>query len=376
MDYQTLKREMENYPDTMTNAERMKAYAMGQEVDRIPFTLSGAHSLVRLYGYTPGQFRRSLDVQFELAEKIKSDFCGSGMAASTNLSLRGLGEALGSKAVYPEDDHDYLVDFVLKDYGMLDDLAFDPATNPYLQKRMQTAREIRERTGGKCMVVTGGAGPMTTAIAIRQPELFLRDMIRDKKNAHRLLDFTVQCMLKWVQYNCDEFGIIPVALADPATSANLISERMFREFSKPHLQDLLAGIKKITGTVPGIHICGRTKHIWKDLAELGFPSFSVDNCEDLAELKQAVGDKMKISGNVPPTTVLRNGTIDDVIESVKQCLIKGSDSPCGYSLAVGCDVPLGTPRENLEAYIYAARRYGRGAQKGKPCRGLIEEHLV
>ena len=83
MDYQTLKREMQNYPDTMTNAERMKAYAMGQEVDRIPFTLGGAHSLVRLYGYTPGQFRRSLDVQFELAEKIKSDFCGSGMAAST-----------------------------------------------------------------------------------------------------------------------------------------------------------------------------------------------------------------------------------------------------------------------------------------------------
>lgn len=376
MDYQTLKREMENYPDTMTNAERMKAYAMGQEVDRIPFTLGNSYSLVRLYGYTPGQYRRSLDIQFELAEKVRAEFCGSGMAANTNLSLRGVGEALGSKAVYPENDTDYLTDFVLKDYSMLDELVFDPETNPYLQEKMQRARDIRERMGGKCMVVTGGAGPMTTAISIRQPELFLRDMIRDKKNAHRLLDFAVQCTLKWVEYNCNEFGAIPVGLADPATSANLISDRMFREFSKPHMADLLAGIKKITGSVPGIHICGRTKHIWNDLAELGFPSFSVDNCEDLAELKQTVGDKMKISGNVPPTTVLRNGTIDDVIESVKQCLIKGSDSPCGYSLAVGCEVPLGTPRENLEAYIYAARRYGRGAQKGKPCRGLIEEHLV
>ena len=39
-------------------------------------------------------------------------------------------------------------------------------------------------------------------------------------------------------------------------------------------------------------------------------------------------------------------------------------------------MPLGTPRENLEAYIYAARRYGRGAQKGKLCRGLYEEGLV
>ena len=52
MDYQTLKREMENYPDTMTNAERMKAYAMGQE-DRPHSLYPGqrilARPAVRLY---------------------------------------------------------------------------------------------------------------------------------------------------------------------------------------------------------------------------------------------------------------------------------------------------------------------------------------
>ena len=105
-------------------------------------------------------------------------------------------------------------------------------------------------------------------------------------------------------------------------------------------------------------------------------SFSVDNCEDLAELKAAIGDKVKISGNVPPVEVMKNGTIDDVIQSVQECLIKGSDSPCGFSLAIGCQVPIGTSRENIEAYIYAARRYGRGAQKGKLCKGLYEEGLV
>ena len=73
---------------------------------------------------------------------------------------------------------------------------------------------------------------------------------------------------------------------------------------------------------------------------------------------------------------MKNGTIDDVIQSVQECLIKGSDSPCGFSLAIGCQVPIGTSRENIEAYIYAARRYGRGAQKGKLCKGLYEEGLV
>lgn len=167
-----------------------------------------------------------------------------------------------------------------------------------------------------------------------------------------------------------------MSMADPATSTNLLSPKLFQRFSKPYIQKQLNGIKELTGTIPGVHICGHTKKIWNDIVEVGYPSFSVDNCEDLAELKAAIGDKVKISGNVPPVEVMKNGTIDDVIQSVQECLIKGSDSPCGFSLAIGCQVPIGTTRENIEAYIYAARRYGRGAQKGKLCKGLYEEGLI
>ena len=85
---------------------------------------------------------------------------------------------------------------------------------------------------------------------------------------------------------------------------------------------------------------------------------------------------MAINGNVPPVDVMCYGSIDDVIEAVKTCLIKGSDSPCGYTLAVGGQLGFGTPKENIEAYMYAARRYGRGAKRGQLCRGLVEEGLV
>ena len=226
------------------------------------------------------------------------------------------------------------------------------------------------------MVITGGAGPMTTAIAIRDASSFLRDLVKDPENADRLLDFCVDCNLKWIEYNQKVFGKVVVSMADPATSTNLLSPKLFQRFSKPYIQKQLNGIKELTGTIPGVHICGHTKKIWNDIVEVGYPSFSVDNCEDLAELKTEIGDKVKISGNVPPVEVMKNGTIDDVIHSVQECLIKGSDSPCGFSLAIGCQVPIGTSRENIEAYIYAARRYGRGAQKGKLCKGLYEEGLV
>ena len=50
--------------------------------------------------------------------------------------------------------------------------------------------------------------------------------------------------------------------------------------------------------------------------------FSVDNCEDLHEVKLTVGDRMQIAGNVPPVDVMLYGTIDDVINSCKECIKK------------------------------------------------------
>lgn len=376
MDYETLLREAEKYPDTMTKAERNKAYAEGKEVDHIPVVFSIGEPQAPLYGYSMGQYRRSAKVQIDVAEKARADFGVGGPNAFTWLGWRRAGEAMGSTVLSPEHDLERITDHVLKDYAMLDDMEFDPRTNKVLQEHIAIAQEIRALTNGQCATTTQISGPMSVAIAIRKPELFLRDMINDKENAHRLLDFCVDCNLKWIAYQMELFGNIPISLSDPGSASNLIGLRMFREFSKPYLLKMAEGLKELTGRIPAIHICGKTKAIWKDLADVGFPAFSVDNCEDLTELKAAVGSRMMITGNVPPTTVLQCGTIDDVIESVKDCLIKGSDNPMGYMLQPGCMIPPGTPKENMLAYLYAARRYGRGARKGELCRGLIEEGLV
>lgn len=371
-----LLEEAEKYQDTMTEAERMKAYAEGKEVDRIPFIMAITESQAGIYGYTMQEYRCSAEVQVDVARKAKKDFHFGGPVATVKFGWRGAAQAIGSIVESPENNIENITDFVLKDYEQLRSLTFDPANNNFLSKSISMAKEIQKLTDGKSKASTRVSGPMSVAIAVRKPELFLRDMIRDKENAHRLLDFCVDCNLKWVKYVSGIFGNVKFSISDPASAGNLISAKMFREFSKPHLKRMIDGIKEITGTIPGLHICGKTKAIWQDLAELKFPSFSVDNCEDLSELKAAVGNTMTIVGNVPPTTVLRNGTIDDVIMSVKECLIKGSDSPCGYTLMPGCQIPPGTPKENLLAYTYAARRYGRGARMGHLCRGIVEEALI
>ena len=67
---------------------------------------------------------------------------------------------------------------------------------------------------------------------------------------------------------------------------DVISKAQFDEFSLPYIKKLIDGTEKIMGSRPGAHICGKTSPIWKDLADAGLFSFSIDNCEDLAEAKK------------------------------------------------------------------------------------------
>lgn len=375
MDYEELDREFGRYRDEMSPEERTRAYEAGEEVDRIPLSLSIGDTLAPAFGYTMGEYRRSIDVRLRVRERAMEEL-GLWLGMSVQMGLKGIGEALGTVVKYPEDNLDSVQQAVLQNYSQLPSLSLDPSHNPFLQGKLEEIRQIKAKLGDSFVVSTGVAGPVSTALAIREAGLVMSDMIRAPEQLHALLAFGVQCSVEWVEVVVKEFGKVPVGIAEPAASSSLISLKQFRTFCKPYLQSLISSIRAITGHTPGLHICGRSKPIWADLLEAGVTSFSVDNCEDLRELKQAMGDRASISGNVPPVEVMRDGSIDDVIHSVQQCLLKASDSPMGYTLGIGCQLPPGTPVQNLKAYLYAARRYGRGARKGQLCRGLYEEGLL
>lgn len=70
-------------------------------------------------------------------------------------------------------------------------------------------------------------------------------------------------------------------------------------------------------------------------------------------------------GNVPPVDVMRNGSVDDVINSVKSCIKKGADNKMGFICATGCATPANSPKENLDAFVYAVQKYGKDAKIGE-----------
>ena len=77
-------------------------------------------------------------------------------------------------------------------------------------------------------------------------------------------------------------------------------------------------------------------------------------------------------GKEDPLKDLSIYSIDDVIEAVKESLRTGAENPKGFMLNTGCQVSMGVPLENMDAFFYAARKYGAGAQIGQMPKGILK----
>ena len=370
MRYQDIKNYLADTKEEMTPEERGKAYAAGKEVDHIPYSLLGAGPAIAVnFGYSSKEADENLDIAKEVIRIQETEYGIQGL--NIGLGLRTLGAALGSELKIPEIGTDYVQKYVLADYGKLEQLEEEnPRTNPLFHSMIYRMHRLKE-TFPDMPVSTGVTGPISTAAAIRPLDKILRDTVKEQEKLKRLLKLSVEKSLEWIKMFCEEFGRVPAGFSDPVTCMNILSKKQFDAFSKPYMNELVEGIIEITGYEPSVHICGKTQPIWDDLKMMRLSSFSIDNCEDLGEAKQVLGNEMQICGNVPPVEVMREGTIDDVIEACKVCIKKGADSPRGYLLDTGCQVPIGTPRENMDAFIYAARRYGKNARMGKLPEGIL-----
>ena len=132
------------------------------------------------------------------------------------------------------------------------------------------------------------------------------------------------------------------------------------------------GLKEITGHMPSFGGCGSNQHIWPDLMKIGINSFAIDTTDSLADAKHMLGSSSSLYGNLDPILCLTS-TPEEMERAVFDCISVGSDSPCGFTLGLGGgSAAFAAPIENIRAFVRAARKYGQGAQIGKPCKGLTE----
>lgn len=359
---------VELIPTEMTPKERLAAYARGEEVDRIPATLSaGETGCLLLLNIPICDYYFSADIMVEiesfLADNTGADNLGMG------LGLRTLPEAMGCKLAYPKDSVSYV-----EEPGMdnLDEVEGRDIVDVRKDGRfpiiIEAFKRLQDKYAGVRNLGSGLAGPFTTAANFYGVERFLKATRKNPEGVHKLMQYATDNVIACCRDLNEMFGF-GFSLSEPVASKDLISKKQFDEFFVPYLRQCVERMSEFQNA-PALHICGHTSDRWQEIVDSGISSFWADNCESLAELKEQHGCKIGLTGNVAPVDVLRNGTHEEIDLAVKQCIMDAGDNPKGFTLCPGCTTPVGTSLDNMVVFMNAAATYGHRARKGSLPEGV------
>jgi uroporphyrinogen-III decarboxylase len=131
---------------------------------------------------------------------------------------------------------------------------------------------------------------------------------------------------------------------------------MFDHFARPYEERLLKELAA-EGIFVVIHICGDTSRILDLLAQYEPCGFELDYKTDAVKAKQTAGKNHVLFGNIDPSGVLAQGTVEQVREATRE-LISAWKPRGRFILNAGCAIPPTTPPENLHALVDAAREFG------------------
>jgi uroporphyrinogen-III decarboxylase len=174
----------------------------------------------------------------------------------------------------------------------------------------------------------------------------------------QLLEMTTTTVIRWLQAQLDRLrqpeGIL---LLDDVVG--MVSPRHYETLIHPHLRRIF---DQFEGLIRVYHNDTPCPRLLPGLAEANFDVFNFSHEMDISEVKAVMGQRVALMGNVPPLDVGVRGTPAEVLDQARACLDKAAQGG-GMILSFGGGVSPGTPPENVDALLRAAREWTRSSDR-------------
>jgi uroporphyrinogen decarboxylase len=125
----------------------------------------------------------------------------------------------------------------------------------------------------------------------------------------------------------------------------MISPQMFEQFARPLFSRIFA---EFDGLIKVLHNDTPCMHLVKPFATLSFDVFNFSHAMDIG-IVQAAMPGIALMGNVPPYTVMAEGTSAQVEQSARECIRKTGGRE--LILSAGGGVSPGTPASAIDALV-------------------------
>lgn len=218
----------------------------------------------------------------------------------------------------------------------------DPMEAERMRDRIEGIRLMRERVGDRYSILGWIEGPAAEAADIRGVSNFFMDLLDDEEASGELMDLTLENAInfakKQIEAGADSIGIGEAVASQ--VSAEVYEEQLF-----PRMKTLVEGIRE-AGAYVKMHICGDITHLLPYLRQLPINMIDIDHMVPLETARRALGRGVTICTNLDPAGDIQRGTPESIAKKVAAAY-QQIGNPCMAN--AGCEIPSGTPHENLKA---------------------------
>jgi uroporphyrinogen decarboxylase len=197
-------------------------------------------------------------------------------------------------------------------------------------------------------------GPLTVASWLIGMTPLLMGFATEPEVVSRILETVTTTIIRWLQAQLEVIRQ-PEGIMVLDDIVGMVSKRHYQALVHPHLKRIFDAFD---GLIRVYHNDTPCMHLVESLAEANFDVFNFSHKMDLAEVKGKMGHRVALMGNVPPLDIGVRGTPEEVTQWAQTCLEKGAAGG-GMILSFGGGVSPGTPVENIDALLAAARDWNK-----------------
>lgn len=333
----------------MNGRERILAVLEGRPADRLPFMpitmmFAADHAGVP-YGRYVKDAQVLVEAQLAVAEAYDFDF-----VSCISDPAREVADCGGAVCYF--DDQPPAIDETrarLADKTELARLRIpDPLGGGRMHDRVRAVELFRERAGGR-LIEGWIEGPCAMAADLRGINTLMTDFFDDPAFVRDLFAFANEMELSFARAQV-RAGVEIVGVGDAA--ASLVGPAIYEEFVRPYEKKLVDDLHAL-GVRVRLHICGNTRRILAGMGTLGCDIVDLDYFSPVGEAREKMGPGPALLGNIDPVRVLKNGTPEGIRKALDECRRGAGDR---YVVGAGCEIPRGTPKENVLAMRDFARK--------------------
>jgi MtaA/CmuA family methyltransferase len=335
----------------MNGRERILAMLEGRSVDHLPLMpitmmFAGDHAGVK-YGAYATDYRVLVEAQVATARDYQFDYVSA--ISDPAREAADCGADIQHFDNQPPAINE--TNARLANKGDLDKLEIpDPLSGGRMLDRVRGVALLKEKAGADKLVEGWIEGPCAESADLRGINTLMLDFYDDPDFVRRLFDLVLEMGLRFAKAQIDA-GADLIGVGDAA--ASLIGPQLYAEFVWPYEKKLVDGLHGL-GTQVRLHICGNTSKILSGMGQLRCEIVDLDYFVPVAEARRAMGAEQVLLGNLDPVRVLRDGTPESITAAVAQCHREAGPR---YIVGAGCEVPRGTPRENVLALTRYAQTH-------------------